>query len=181
MNDGKFRKGQKAWNAGLKKVQDLTEIRACKKCLKKKIVTEFVKGAGNLYRYTCKDCVNAALRTGKPNLGRFKKGSHPGREFQKGQKCWYKEKGLPAPRKGKRKSKSKHSMTAKEWITTVKTRDGFKCNKCGSKNRIAAHHIEAWKDNESLRFDVDNGITLCCSCHAKEEGFQKGQVPWNKK
>jgi predicted HNH restriction endonuclease len=30
---------------------------------------------------------------------------------------------------------------------------------------IQAHHLWNFFDHEELRFDVDNGITLCAKCH----------------
>lgn len=50
-----------------------------------------------------------------------------------------------------------------EWRYKIYTRDGFKCkmsNKdcCG---RLEAHHILRWSDHPELRYDVNNGITLC--------------------
>ena len=86
----------------------------------------------------------------------------------------------------------------KQWALAVKTRDNFSCIECGTKEgRIHAHHVIPWKENEDLRFDIDNGLTLCASCHAKLEGYQvghrlteeamnklkkslKGNIPWNK-
>ena len=32
---------------------------------------------------------------------------------------------------------------------------------------INAHHLESFKNKIDLRFDVDNGVTLCESCHIK--------------
>ena len=175
-----FQKGQIPWNKGKAKVQDPNEIRTCKICQEQKIVTEFTKGKGDLYRYTCKVCRQNGRRTGLPNLGRFKPGNPHGKRFEAGHTPWYKVKGLPAPSKGKGKSSSKNSARTKDWTTQVKARDGWKCVKCESTNRVAAHHIVPWVESETLRFDVNNGVTLCCSCHAKEEGFKKGHSSWNK-
>ena len=50
------------------------------------------------------------------------------------------------------------------WATLVKARNK-KCVKCGSVDTLHAHHIEHWKDNEDLRYDLDNGVTLCEDCH----------------
>ena len=52
---------------------DYNEIRECVKCHERKLITEFVKGRGELYRYRCKSCCTEALRTGRPKKGRFKK------------------------------------------------------------------------------------------------------------
>lgn len=61
------------------------------------------------------------------------------------------------------------------WRNEVFKRDGFHCVKCGSKgvvfgkrcksNGLNAHHIFSYKTNPEVRYDVDNGITLCNKCH----------------
>lgn len=55
----------------------------------------------------------------------------------------------------------------KLWRQKIYERDNFKCVKCGSKEKINAHHILAWKYYPDLRYNIDNGITLCEKCHIK--------------
>ena len=54
-----------------------------------------------------------------------------------------------------------------EWRRRVRKRDGYKCQmpSCKSKKNLQVHHIRKWSTASSLRYDVDNGITLCKSCH----------------
>lgn len=67
---------------------------------------------------------------------------------------------------------------SKLWSRRVKERDGYKCRECGCDNgTLHSHHIKRWMDYPELRYDVDNGITLCEPCHQKAHG--KGFVfPW---
>ena len=86
----------------------------------------------------------------------------------------------------------RNSTNERKWKKAVKDRDGNKCQHCGGNNRLAAHHIIPWKKEESKRFDVDNGISLCGACHLIEERkiqqrkspehtlFKKGMETWNK-
>ena len=60
------------------------------------------------------------------------------------------------------------------WSQKVKKRDGYECKICKSKEKLHAHHIIPRKKNKNLWYELSNGITLCKSCHAKTEGFQKG-------
>lgn len=66
----------------------------------------------------------------------------------------------------------------KDWNAAVKKRDNYTCQSfgCGSQQQLLAHHIKNWEDYPELRFDVDNGKTLCLSCHSllhrKEENEQ---------
>ena len=55
----------------------------------------------------------------------------------------------------------------KEWRSRVKKRDKYKCQmpNCSSTKRLQVHHIKKWSSASSLRYDVDNGITLCGWCH----------------
>ena len=54
------------------------------------------------------------------------------------------------------------------WRILVFDRDDFTCQDCHKKGgNLHAHHIELFSDNPNLRFDINNGITLCLNCHAK--------------
>lgn len=64
-----------------------------------------------------------------------------------------------------------------EWAKQVRERDG-ECKKCGKKEYLHAHHIIPWNDSIEKRFDLANGITLCRSCHKKEE--KDCPAGWNK-
>lgn len=64
----------------------------------------------------------------------------------------------------------RNSVRYREWRTAVFMRDSFTCQHCGSRDDIQAHHIKHWKDNKAQRYVVDNGITLCRSCHLKAHG-----------
>ena len=54
-----------------------------------------------------------------------------------------------------------------EWRKGVFERDGHKCQGCESVKRLLAHHIMRRDEHPELMYDVDNGLTLCDSCHAK--------------
>ena len=60
------------------------------------------------------------------------------------------------------------SSTLYKWSLEVRERDGFMCRKCGSREKLNAHHIKPFADFPELRFDINNGITLCEDCHKKE-------------
>lgn len=57
----------------------------------------------------------------------------------------------------------------KLWRLSVYQRDKFRCRKCGQKvcrhRKINAHHIRSWANYPTLRYNVNNGITLCYTCH----------------
>lgn len=56
----------------------------------------------------------------------------------------------------------------KVWRATVFKRDNYTCVLCHEQVRkMEAHHIKPWADHIELRYDVNNGVTLCESCHDK--------------
>lgn len=204
-------------------------IRRCVKCEIEKEITKFRK-LKKWFRHICKECYAAQYRTGKPNKGRFQKGHKSIYGFKKGQIGYWNGKKRTSEqiektasklrgRKQKpehiekrrlarlsspkvfRDGKSRRSRKSVEWSLAIRNRDGNKCTKCLSTERLHAHHIIPWRVNEELRYELFNGITLCNSCHKKEEPFdnywkgkkfseehrrklseaKKGKyVPWNK-
>lgn len=56
------------------------------------------------------------------------------------------------------------SEADKLWSTVIKSRDG-KCIYCGSTRNLNAHHIFTKARHGNLRWEPDNGVTLCAGCH----------------
>lgn len=54
-----------------------------------------------------------------------------------------------------------------DWRMAVFITDNFACVLCGSRNNIQADHIKQFAYFPELRFDIDNGRTLCFECHLK--------------
>lgn len=57
------------------------------------------------------------------------------------------------------------------WSRKIKEK-GF-CEKCGSKERLEAHHILEWSEYPKGRIDINNGMCLCLKCHTEEHKFDK--------
>lgn len=54
----------------------------------------------------------------------------------------------------------------RSWANAVISRDKAACQICGAtKAELHAHHIKSWRDYPELRWDIDNGQTLCAQCH----------------
>lgn len=61
----------------------------------------------------------------------------------------------------------------KLWRTAVFERDNFTCIWCGDNNggNLNADHIKPFAYFPELRFEIDNGRTLCISCHKKTDTY----------
>ena len=61
-----------------------------------------------------------------------------------------------------------------KWRDKVFKRDKYACQKCGAKCgggvvvELHAHHIRGFAQHPKLRFEVNNGTTLCVDCHHRE-------------
>lgn len=53
----------------------------------------------------------------------------------------------------------------KEWAQIIYSQDNYQCQLCQSKDNLNAHHIKPKAQYPKLAFDLDNGTTLCESCH----------------
>jgi len=74
------------------------------------------------------------------------------------------------------------STTSIYWIRAVKKRD----KKCRIDNKdckggLEAHHILTWREYPELRYDINNGITLCHFHHPREYNEEKRLSPYFKK
>ena len=60
----------------------------------------------------------------------------------------------------------KSSRIYENWRRSVFERDKFTCQECSKiGGGLEAHHIKPFAEFIELRFDVDNGRTLCEECH----------------
>lgn len=54
----------------------------------------------------------------------------------------------------------------KNWRTAVFRRDDYRCQICNERGgRLQADHIVPWCESVELRYSIENGRTLCVSCH----------------
>jgi 5-methylcytosine-specific restriction endonuclease McrA len=54
----------------------------------------------------------------------------------------------------------------KTWRKAVFERDNYTCQFCHKRgDDLEADHIQPWSTHPELRYDVNNGRTLCLKCH----------------
>jgi 5-methylcytosine-specific restriction endonuclease McrA len=59
-----------------------------------------------------------------------------------------------------------HNLKYTTWRTNVFKKHNYTCQICGNKGGyLHAHHIKRWADYPELRFDINNGMTICRKCH----------------
>lgn len=76
-------------------------------------------------------------------------------------------------------AKDRRSSAYRDWRMQVWRRDGFKCKIANTdcNGRIEAHHILGYKEYPELRYQLNNGITLCHAHHPRKRAEEKRLVP----
>jgi len=117
----------------------------------------------------------------------FKKGTIPWNKNKKGSEPWNKGKIFEKIRadkhwnwQGGKPKKNNHGLTYEEqrkyndWRKAVYKRDNWNCQECGKHGGVLhADHMKSWVAYPELRYELDNGRTLCPPCHQKTETYGK--------
>lgn len=76
--------------------------------------------------------------------------------------------------------KDRRSSAYVTWRKDVWSRDKWKCkiNNKDCKGRLEAHHILNYANYPELRYDINNGITLCHFHHPKKREEEKRLSPY---
>ncbi len=60
-----------------------------------------------------------------------------------------------------------------QWREAVFKRDNWTCQECGNSGLyIEPHHKQSWAGYPQLRYDINNGVTLCLKCHKKTDNYK---------
>jgi hypothetical protein len=121
-------------------------------------------------------------KIGKPSWNKGLKGYRAGKGTRpnvmpKGEKHW---KWIKDRTQLKDDHRNRGGQLHRDWSNRVKKRDGEKCKmhnfECS--NNLVAHHIYSWAKYPELRYNIDNGITLCTFHHPKKRADEKQLIPF---
>lgn len=113
------------------------------------------------------------------NLSLSHKGKKPVTAWGKGHAPW--NRGLKGFMAGEKNNMWRGGITPihrairtsteyKNWRKVVFERDSYTCQKCQKTGgKLNADHIKPFSTHPELRFDIDNGRTLCEECHRKTD------------
>lgn len=79
-----------------------------------------------------------------------------------------------------KKQDTRNDSAYQGWAKQIKKRDDWKCKInneecCG---RMEVHHILSWRDHPELRYEVNNGITLCHKHHPRKHDDETRLSPY---
>ena len=128
------------------------------------------------YSGKCLSCSKIGMRnSGKHclNISRAKKGVL--QPWITGEKNgnWIKDRTLI---KG---NQNRNNPEYKQWRIKVWKRDNWKCKipNQDCSGRIEAHHILSWSNYPELRYEINNGITLCQAHHPRKRVDEAMYIP----
>lgn len=73
----------------------------------------------------------------------------------------------------KRRVTSENYAKYSRWRRAVLRRDENSCQICGRTTQLEVHHVIEWRLAPELRFVIENGKTVCKSCHDELHPWRK--------
>ena len=97
-------------------------------------------------------------------------------DAQRGEKHW----NWIKDRSQLKNDNERNDSSYKEWRYQVFKRDRHICriNNKDCFGKVIAHHILNWSDFPELRYNINNGITLCQAHHPRKRAEEKRLIPF---
>lgn len=78
------------------------------------------------------------------------------------------------------KKQERNDSAYKEWRKSIRERDGWLCKMANGDclGKVVAHHILPWAKFPELRYEVNNGITLCTFHHPRKRDEEMRLSPY---
>lgn len=125
-------------------------------------------------------------KKGKPSWNKGLKGFRAGKNHQwyginrsgENSPVWIKDRSKL--KKSDNDEKDRRSSAYVTWRRNVWLRDNFTCKIANPDcdGRIEAHHILSYRDYPELRYQLNNGITLCHAHHPRKRAEEKRLSPY---
>lgn len=154
-------------------------------CKKEFVVPNWKRNRAKFCSHSCKSRFHCKKYiAGKPHSEETKKKMSILRLEKgiKGEKHWHwlKDRSLL---KIYQDSEAKRSPRYKRWRHEVKIRDNFKCRILNTdcNGRLEVHHILGWTKYPELRYEINNGITLCHFHHPRKREDEINLSPYFQK
>ncbi|MFA6925182.1 MAG: HNH endonuclease [Bacteroidales bacterium] len=81
------------------------------------------------------------------------------------------------PRKERKRYVHTRDKKYLQWRSNIFQRDNWTCRTCGITGcYLEVHHIKSWAKYPELRYDVENGITLCKECHKLTNNYKNKKI-----
>lgn len=187
INSGSFKNGWQGYknckNCGNEFLATSGSRRFCDECIKQMTICPVCGKEKSIYDRFCSN--SCAGKWKYQNSEKVRNAIQIGQTIAHEQEAWRKSiaklTGRPRPQfrkennpnwKGGTYAIERHIWMGRieynNWRKEIFERDNYTCQLCGEiGGRLNAHHILTWCKYPELRFDVNNGITLCKQCHQK--------------
>jgi len=131
---------------------------------------------GNIGKHNFRHTDEAKRKIGLNSIGRMwtKESRRKNSESHKGSKCHFYKGGVSKLKR----YKHYNNLDYKIWREDVFKRDNYTCQRCGIRSKkgtkvvLHPHHIKSYTYYPEIRYDIDNGLTLCVQCHRIEHSWK---------
>ena len=149
-------------------VKSLSPNKRCRSCGRKNVLTAEVLKRMSIASVAktkgCKLSQEHRLKLAAATKGKF------GQESRR----WVKDRTKLAKRQ------ERNDSAYKDWRKSVRDRDGWKCKISNGDclGKVVAHHILPWAKFPELRYETNNGITLCRFHHPRKREDEMKLSPY---